>query len=137
MTSIMEVKRVGGFASINLLSLPGVTDRPEEVEALFELVKKTRLDLIQWRNLNIDPEIYLKTLGLEPPKERMGIEQLIKELKLRFPRLKHGYFNPKIRCGTKKLNPRCGWRLYTPPAPGFNTLFMLEPKYFAFLFAMN
>lgn len=99
--SILEVKKAGGFASINLLTLPGVNDRPEEVEALFDLVKTTHLDLIQWRNLNIDPEIYLNTLGLKPPEERMGIEPLIKELRLRFPRLRHGYFNPKIEAKQK------------------------------------
>jgi pyruvate-formate lyase-activating enzyme len=94
--SLEAVKRAGGHASINLLTLPGVTDRPEEVEALYNLVQRTDLDLIQWRNLNIDPEVYLAELGLEPPVERMGIEILIAELKRRFPRLKHGYFNPKL-----------------------------------------
>jgi pyruvate-formate lyase-activating enzyme len=94
--SIEEVKRAGGHASINLLTLPGLTDRPEEVEALYALVERTNLDLIQWRNMNIDPEIYLAELGLDPPEERMGIEQLISDLKRRFPRLKHGYFNPKL-----------------------------------------
>ena len=96
MASIQEVKKAGGFASINLLSLPGVTDRPEEVEALYALVKDTRLDLIQWRNLNIDPEVYLKALGLSPPAEHLGIDNLIKELSRRFPWLKHGYFNPRL-----------------------------------------
>jgi pyruvate-formate lyase-activating enzyme len=90
------VKQAGGFASINLLTLPGVTDRPEEVEALFRLVEETRLDLIQWRNLNLDPEAYLAELGLDPPEQSMGIAQLIAELKRRFPRLRHGYFNPMV-----------------------------------------
>ncbi len=94
--SIEEVKKAHGHASINLLTMPGVTDRPEEVEALFAMIERTSLDLIQWRNLNIDPEVYVAELGLEPPEERMGIEQLISELKRRFPRLKHGYYNPKL-----------------------------------------
>ncbi|MEW5912730.1 MAG: radical SAM protein [Thermodesulfobacteriota bacterium] len=93
--SIRVVKAHGGHASLNLLTMPGVTDRPEEAAALFELVAATGLDLIQWRNLNVDPEVYLEALGLEPPEERLGIENLIKELRLRFPHLKHGYFNPK------------------------------------------
>lgn len=94
--SIEEVKKAGGHASINLLTMPGVTDRLEEAEALYALIQRTNLDLIQWRNMNIDPEVYLAELGLDPPEERMGIEQLISELKRRFPRLKHGYFNPKL-----------------------------------------
>ncbi len=94
--TIGEVKRVGGFCSINLLCLPGFTDRHEEVEALCQLVESTRLDLIQWRNLNIDPEVYLKELGLGPAGKRMGMEQLIKMMRARFPWLKHGYFNPRL-----------------------------------------
>jgi pyruvate-formate lyase-activating enzyme len=94
--SLKAVKAAGGHASLNLLTLPGVTDRPEEVQALYRLVEDTGLDLIQWRNLNIDPEVYLETLGLEPPEERLGVAELIAELKRRFPALKHGYFNPKL-----------------------------------------
>lgn len=94
--SVRVVKQAGGFCSLNLLCLPGVTDRPEEVEALIDLVESTRLDLIQWRNLNIDPEVYLEVLGLEPPEKRLGLERLIKMMKTRFPWLRHGYFNPKL-----------------------------------------
>lgn len=94
--TIGQVKKAGGFCSINLLCLPGVTDRPEEVAALMKLVESTRLDLIQWRNLNIDPEVYLKELGLEPPAQRLGMERLIKQMKANFPWLRHGYFNPKL-----------------------------------------
>jgi molybdenum cofactor biosynthesis enzyme MoaA len=94
--SIREVKRAGGHASLNLLTLPGVTDRPEEAAALEELVADTRLDMIQWRNLNLDPEAYLEALGLEPARERLGIPELISRLKRRFPHLKHGYFNPRL-----------------------------------------
>jgi pyruvate-formate lyase-activating enzyme len=94
--TIGEVKRAGGFCSINLLCLPGLTDRPEEVQALCQLVESTRLDLIQWRNLNIDPEVYLKELGLGQPEARLGMEQLIKMMRARFPWLRHGYFNPRL-----------------------------------------
>lgn len=94
--SIKVVKAAGGHASLNLLTMPGVTDRPEEAQAIADLVAETGLDLIQWRNLNIDPEIYLRTLGLTPPQERLGIAEMIDGLRRRFPRLKHGYFNPKL-----------------------------------------
>ncbi len=94
--SLKVVKAAGGHASLNLLTMPGVTDRPEEFEALASVVEGTGLDLIQWRNLNIDPEVYLDTLGLKPPSERLGIAQMIAALGRRFPALKHGYFNPKL-----------------------------------------
>ena len=95
--SVKVMKEMDGFASINLLSMPGVTDRAEEVEALVKLVEETGLDLIQWRNLNIDPEYYLRTLKLEPPKERMGMGKLMDMLTYRFPKLRHGYFNPLLK----------------------------------------
>jgi hypothetical protein len=59
-------------------------------------VEEVGLDLIQWRNLNIDPEVYLKMLDIKPPKNRLGIAGLIEKLKRQFPNLKHGYFNPKL-----------------------------------------
>ena len=94
--SVREVKKAGGFASINLLCLPGVTDRVEEAEALEAMIADTGLDLIQWRNLNIDPEVYLKAIGPLASADRHGIKGLIKRLKKKFPALRHGYFNPKL-----------------------------------------
>jgi pyruvate-formate lyase-activating enzyme len=94
--SIQVMKSLGGFVSINLLCMPGVTDRPEEVEALKGLISGTSLDMIQWRNLNIDPQYYLKALGLKPPGQRMGIDNLIAMLRQEFSNLRHGYFNPKL-----------------------------------------
>jgi len=94
--TITTVKQYGGFCSINLLCFPGLTDRPEEIEALELLIKKTKLDLIQWRNLNIDPEFYLKKITISSSKKHIGINNLIQRLKSTFPWLKHGYYNPKI-----------------------------------------
>lgn len=94
--SLREVKIAGGFASINLLTMPGVTDRVDEVEALIRIIEDVRPDLIQWRNLNIDPEIYLRAMEIEPGGERVGIANLIERLRSDYPWLQHGYFNPKL-----------------------------------------
>ena len=94
--SLREVKKAGGFASINLLTMPGLTDREEEVEALVRIIEDVRLDLIQWRNINIDPEIYLRALEIDPDGKRVGIAQLIERLRKDYPSLRHGYFNPKL-----------------------------------------
>lgn len=88
--SLILAKEKGLFTSINLLVLPGFTDRGKEVEGWVELVRKTRLDLIQMRNLNIDPDFYLKEMGRG---EGMGISRMIEVLKSEFPRLQFGYFN--------------------------------------------
>jgi pyruvate-formate lyase-activating enzyme len=88
--SLISAKGKGTYTSINLLVLPGFTDRGEEVEGLIELIKKTRLDLIQMRNLNIDPDLYLNAMG---EGEGVGISRMIEILKREFPSLRFGYFN--------------------------------------------
>jgi pyruvate-formate lyase-activating enzyme len=88
--SLVQAKGKGVYTSINLLVFPGFTDREEEVEGLIELIRETNLDLIQMRNLNIDPDLYLKTMGRG---EGMGISKMIDILKSEFPSLQFGYFN--------------------------------------------
>jgi len=88
--SLVQSKEKGIYTSINLLVFPGFTDREDEVEGLIKLIRKTGLDLIQMRNLNIDPDLYLKTMGRG---EGIGISKMIKILKKEFPSLQFGYFN--------------------------------------------
>jgi pyruvate-formate lyase-activating enzyme len=88
--SLILAKERGLYTSINLLVLPGFTDREKEVEGWVELVRKTRLDLIQMRNLNIDPDFYLNEMGRG---EGMGISRMIEVLKAEVSSLQFGYFN--------------------------------------------
>jgi pyruvate-formate lyase-activating enzyme len=88
--SLVRAKEKGIYTSINLLVFPGFTDREEEVEGLIELIRETSLDLIQMRNLNIDPDLYLKAMGRG---QGMGIAKMIDVLKKEFPSLQFGYFN--------------------------------------------
>jgi pyruvate-formate lyase-activating enzyme len=88
--SLMVAKEKGVYTSINLLVFPGFTDRETELEGLIELIKRTRLDLIQMRNLNIDPDLYLDAMG---GGEGIGISKIIEILKKEFPSLQFGYFN--------------------------------------------
>ncbi len=88
--SLITAKEKGIYTSINLLVFPGFTDRDKEVKRLMELIRSTKLNLIQMRNLNIDPDLYLKTMG---KGTGMGISQMIGVLKKEFPSLQFGYFN--------------------------------------------
>ena len=88
--SLIQTKEKGVYTSINLLVFPGFTDREEEVEGLIKLIREVNLDLIQMRNLNIDPDLYLKTMG---KGEGMGISKMIDVLRKEFPSLQFGYFN--------------------------------------------
>lgn len=91
--SILSAKSNGAFASINYFVLPGFTDDVNEFQALCRLVDETHPDFIQMRNLNIDPEWYLKSIDFRPGKT-LGIRHLITRLKENFPHLQLGYFNP-------------------------------------------
>jgi pyruvate-formate lyase-activating enzyme len=88
--SLLIAKKKGIYTSINLLVFPGFTDRESEIEGLIKLIGKTHLDLIQMRNLNIDPDLYLETMG---KGDGIGISKMIDILKREFPSLQLGYFN--------------------------------------------
>jgi len=85
----------GLFTALNLLVFPGVTDHPDEVEALERFVGETGLHMVHLRNLSIDPRLYLEHLpvGLRQGREALGLRELAVRLKRRFPRLDLGYFN--------------------------------------------
>jgi pyruvate-formate lyase-activating enzyme len=88
--SLVLAKEKELFTSINLLVFPGFTDREREIEGLIKLIRKTALNLIQMRNLNIDPDLYLRTVG---EGDGVGISKMIKILRKEFPSLQFGYFN--------------------------------------------
>ncbi|MEN6324829.1 MAG: radical SAM protein [Syntrophomonas sp.] len=59
--SIDYAKSQGVKVSLNLLIFPGFHDREPELEALLSFVQNHGVDMIQMRNLNIDPELLMKT----------------------------------------------------------------------------
>jgi MoaA/NifB/PqqE/SkfB family radical SAM enzyme len=92
--SIKEAKNRNGFVSLNYLSMPGFTDSLNEINALKKLIEKSRIDMIQWRNLNYDPLRYFKELDISVKAEEMfGIKEMIGMLGREFPMIKMGYFN--------------------------------------------
>ncbi len=94
--SIKIAKAKGIYVSLNLLFFPGFTDTEEETEALTALVQETRIDCIQLRNLNIDPELYLDLMEGVATGPRLGFANFRKRLKKSCPALHFGYFNPFV-----------------------------------------
>jgi wyosine [tRNA(Phe)-imidazoG37] synthetase (radical SAM superfamily) len=94
--SLRVVKDAGGWTSINYFVFPGMTDSEEEYEALRKLISETGLDMIQWRNFNIDPDWYLGKIGVVETGNAMGVRNLMELLREEFPGLKFGYFNPPM-----------------------------------------
>lgn len=96
--SLAEVKETltvareeGLIRSLNYLVFPGVSDREEEVEALLELLRRRPVDLIQLRNLNIDPDVLMEIV----PRRRgrlLGLASLPARLQAGLPQLAVGSF---------------------------------------------
>jgi pyruvate-formate lyase-activating enzyme len=93
--SIMLAKNKGKFVSINYLTMPGFTDEVEEWGMLEKFIRKTSVDMIQWRNLNYDPQRYFKELGHKCSRsiKLLGVKTTMERVKKEFPELLHGYFN--------------------------------------------
>jgi pyruvate-formate lyase-activating enzyme len=92
-------RRHGVHTSINWLAFPGVSDRQAEVEAMEALALDVGLDLIQVRNLNIDPDLYLESLGGDWPAgagAAMGMRAMMQRLRGSLPDVSFGYFNPPV-----------------------------------------
>lgn len=96
MRSIDVMKENGRFVSLNYFVFPGFSDSVDEYNALCDLIENHHPDFIQLRNFNMDPEVYLHTLGIIENTPCYGIKQWVDKLKERFPNLKFGYFNPQI-----------------------------------------
>lgn len=94
--SIKVVREFGGWASINYFVFPGMTDSVEEYEALRIFIRETGLNMIQWRNFNIDPDWYLGKIGVGDTGECLGMKQMMELIREEFPDLKYGYFNPPM-----------------------------------------
>ena len=93
--SIKIAKGLGKFVSVNYLNCPGFTDSEKEAAAFLEFAGATGIDMIQWRNLNFDPNLYFRLMkDIEDPGRPLGMGEVIQRLSEHFPKLIHGYFNP-------------------------------------------
>jgi pyruvate-formate lyase-activating enzyme len=96
--SMKIAKRYKVWISINYLVFPGFTDNLSELRALKNLVRTTKLNMIQTRNLNIDPLMYKETMGNKNYSDRsIGMVSWIEAVKTSFPNLLLGYFNPTCK----------------------------------------
>jgi wyosine [tRNA(Phe)-imidazoG37] synthetase (radical SAM superfamily) len=94
--SITIARDMGLYTMINYLVFPGITDREEEIEAMMKMIKKTGVNFIHLKNLNIDPQLYTERMP-EAASQAMGMKRMVAILKREFPDLKLGYFNQPVR----------------------------------------
>ncbi len=69
--SVKLASSAGLRVSLNLLTHPGVTDDEDELRAMEAFLSTVRVDMIQTRTLNIDPEWYFDAVGR--PVRAMGM----------------------------------------------------------------
>ena len=89
--SVKIAKEKGLFTMINYLVSPGVNDHPEEVDRLLEFIHSTGVDMLQMRNLSIDPDYYNKKMAVKG--KGIGMYRMLERVKKEFPRIQYGYFN--------------------------------------------
>lgn len=95
--SIMVARSNGVFISLNYLCYPGLSDTEPEVDALVSLIDRTGLDMIQFRNLNIDPDLFASTmLNSDDAHEPAGMIAAIDHLRDCFPDLLIGNFSRAV-----------------------------------------
>lgn len=89
--SLRRAKAAGLYVMLNYLVFPGVSDREDEIAALARLIDEAGIDMIQMRNLSLDPVLYLSSLGIAG--KGVGMLEMLRQHKQRFPELQYGYFN--------------------------------------------
>ncbi len=89
--SVTAAKEKGLFVMINYLVSPGLTDREDELAALLQFIGDTGIDMIQMRNLSIDPDFY--NTRMEVTGRGIGMYRMMERVKEAFPRIQYGYFN--------------------------------------------
>ncbi len=93
--SIKYAQDRGLKVSLNLLTFPGFTDREEETEALIEMLAQENVDMLQLRNLNIDPQDLFTRIPAGG--EVLGITSFLSILQQELPRLEIGSYSHPVR----------------------------------------
>jgi pyruvate-formate lyase-activating enzyme len=94
--SITLSREMGLYTMINYLVFPGITDREKEIHALCDLISKTGVDFIHFKNLCIDPQLYIEHMPLAS-SGGVGMRDMVDFLRQEFPDREFGYFNKPVR----------------------------------------
>lgn len=97
------VAAAGGQVTINLLTFPGISDAPAELEAIVAFVREHGVHQVQLRSLNVDPHWLLAQIP--NPTHGIGMRAFVRELTARCPGLALGNFTRPwpVRAGGGRL----------------------------------
>ena len=82
----------GIYVSLNMLYFPGFNDRAQELAGWLEFFRELPVQMIQVRNLNIDPDAFLDIMP-EPAGETVGTRAFLAKLHQEFPDMVIGSFS--------------------------------------------
>jgi molybdenum cofactor biosynthesis enzyme MoaA len=94
--SIALSREMGLYTMVNYLIFPGISDQEAEIDALVGLVRRTGLNFLHLKNLNIDPQFYMEHMP-KVDSEAVGLKRMVERLKEECPDLELGYFNKAVR----------------------------------------
>ena len=93
--SIDYAKDKGVSVSVNLLTFPGFTDQAAETEAWLSFIKRHDIDMLQLRNLNIDPDFLTGLFSYN--EAALGIPEFIQTVQTEIPHLTVASYTHPLR----------------------------------------
>ncbi len=91
---VVECGRVmrdsGGQVCLNLLTFPGITDAPDELERAVAACREMGVMQVQWRSLNVDHDWLVRVLP--PMQPGMGMRAALERFRRELPAVEHGNF---------------------------------------------
>jgi pyruvate-formate lyase-activating enzyme len=100
-SSISLAREQGVYVSLNLLTFPGLTDLEREVAAMADFIREYDINMVQVRNLNIDPDFLASRLAVAGGKgpggdEPLGIDVFLRILREEIPGLEIGNYSKPV-----------------------------------------
>lgn len=93
--SLRLASRAGLHTSVNLLTYPGFTDCPSQVEALIGFFERTGVQAVQVRTLNMDRELLEEKVGF-PAERGMGIQAFMERVQGALPGIRFASHTPFV-----------------------------------------
>jgi pyruvate-formate lyase-activating enzyme len=88
----------GGQVCLNLLTFPGLTDDPGEIDRTVAACRDMHVDQVQWRSLNVDHDWLTEVLsrGGHGLARGLGLRAAYDEVRGRLPGVEHGNFTRPV-----------------------------------------
>jgi pyruvate-formate lyase-activating enzyme len=84
------MQRSGGQVCLNLLTFPGVTDAPDELDRTVDACREMGVLQVQWRSLNVDHDWLARVLPAMQPGQ--GMRKALDRFHRDLPDVEHGNF---------------------------------------------